>query len=172
MYPLLILALLGPGSLTETFQPTPAWLKVEPLIFEVAKAGQANPGEVKLLLGITWNESRGRPGVTGDAGCAVGLTQLHLGGFSDDHHRCYDIRGVLPPELRLPRQAYWEPRTALEATLALLRHLGSQNDPEGALERYAGCRPATRCARNLHWLHRHWWATGLEKRLLNQPSVK
>lgn len=159
----------------ERFKVTREWAAVESLVWTTAKDAGATTEERRVLLGIAWNETRGRPGLVGDDGCAWGMFQIHVGGLGTKRQVCHsDARLVLPLEYDLPREACLDATLSTRAALLLLRMRGSRSNADAALASYAGCqRPTARrvkendpptCAERVLERHRWWRETGLDDR--------
>lgn len=155
-----------PPASGERFRSTQQWQAIEFTVWREATLAGATPAERELLLAIAWNETRGRPHLLGDQGCAWGLYQIHAGGLGSARQVCHtDARLVLPWAHDLPRAAFLDLPISTRAALDLLRLRGSRSNPDAALASYAGCRqPDGQCAALVLGRHAWWRATGLSGR--------
>ena len=155
----------------EGFYPTIHWKGIEQLAWDTATKAGLTGWTRRLFMIIVWNESRGKPDVIGDKGCAVGLMQIHVGGLNKKGKPCpADNRPLLPEHLRVTREEFLNPSINLEAGAYLLLYKKGGGTAFSATARYAGCQPKSGCANRIWSRHYWWWLTGLKKRVLKLES--
>jgi len=155
----------------EGFYPTTQWKVIEPLAWNIATKVGLTGWTRRLFMIIVWNESRGKPAVIGDRGCAMGLMQIHVGGTNKKGGPCpTDNRSLLPGHLQVAREEFLNPKINLEAGAHLLLRKKGSGTAFSATARYAGCSPKSNCAKRVWSRHYWWWLTGLNKRVLKLES--
>lgn len=151
----------------ERFHATKRWQAIEPIAWNIATEHKLRGWMRRIFMIIIWNESRGHYDVMGDAGCAYGLMQLHVGGCNDDGKRCTaDNRRLFPEYLQIPSAYFINPTINLQAGAIKLLLSKKRGSAFSASARYAGCAPNGQCARRLWGRHKWWWQTGLRKRII------
>ena len=159
----------------------PTWEAAEELAWAVLTEQGSRGWERRLLMTTLYNETRGRWHLIGDAGCAHGGFQLHVGGTVQrkakpkrwqkrvgpglvcclaDNRRYFpdDMQELSPEKLR-------DPTLNTRGALALMRQKGSEQNPFHALARYSGVAPKGARAERIWGRHKHWWQTGLGRRI-------
>jgi hypothetical protein len=165
---------IAPAS-GERFTPTKKWLAIEQLAWETATEIGLTGWMRRIFMIIIWNETRGNPDPLprGDNGCAMGLMQIHVGGFQTNGMiKCRnDNRKLLPKHLKLPKEYFLNPQINLEAGAYLLQRKRGKGTAFSASARYAGCKPEGKCAHMVWGRHHWWWITGLDKRIISLETM-
>jgi len=185
----------APPKSGERFRATALWEKSEELAWKTLTKLGSRGWERRLMMTTLWNETRGHWDKIGDGGCAIGGYQVHVGSIvtrrvgwtppvtkqrkrswhkklSSRRYRCMtDNRRLFGKALRgLTPDDFLEPIANISAALQLMRHRRSQQNAFSALARYAGSAPGGSSARRVWGRHKHWWVTGLGKRIMKRET--
>jgi len=182
-------------SSTEKFFADTLWEEAEELAWTTLTHLGSSGWERRLMMTTLYNETRGRWNKVGDGGCAFGGFQVHVGAtvtrrkgwkrpttktnkktwhkkLSQRTYKCrIDNRVYLDEEFkRLHPGTFMEPSMNVRVALATMRGKGSLRNPFSALARYAGTGPSNKKAKRIWGRHKHWWVTGLKKRILKREK--